>query len=328
MFTMNNTQPSMSVPIRQCLVMNVLYGESCQLPTTLFSPNLVGRVLVEVTGEYPEKVLYSSATDILLVYGSDVDINRVKVQLESLASWMGKPVHLECTRPSGKELRKFGVIGSVQPPSTPTQQTQVPKGDTALQLPFFSGNTPPGKNEVPFSHWLSAVEGARLTSSSQALHSWIQRSVREPAASLLRSVGIGTSLDKILSSFKLAYGNVFSFDELMKRFLSVYQFATGSVTDYVVRLEKAFALLRDHYPEQLTMVDKTQHLRERFYRGLRPEIHQRLQSPYETEGTPYVTLLKRARQLEEEYSPRVDARARGARDDPQMKNSPVMAGVV
>ena len=187
-------------------------------------------------------------------------------------------------------------------------------------MPYFSGNSPPGKNEVPFSHWLSAVEGARLTSSSQALHSWVQRSVREPAASLLRSIGVGASMDKILSSFKLAYGNVFSFDELMKKFLSVYQFVTESVTDYVVRLEKTFALLRDNYPEQLTMVDKTQHLRERFYRGLRLEIHQKLTPSYETEGTTYVTLLKRARQLEEEYSPKVNARARGAKDDPQMQN--------
>ena len=81
----------------------------------------------------------------------------------------------------------------------------------------------------------------------------------------------------------------------MKKFLNVYQFTTESVTDYLVRLEKAFALLRDNYPEQLTMVDKTQHLRE-------SEIHQRLTPSYETEGTSYVTLLKRARQLEEEYS--------------------------
>ena len=223
----------------------------------MWGPDLVGRVLVGVTGEYPQKVLYSSATDILLVYSPDVDINRAKVQLECVASWMDKAVHLECTRPSGKELRKFGVLRSIQPLSASHQQVQVPKGDIALQLPFFSGNIPPGKNEVPFSHWLSAVEGARLTRSSQALHSWVQRSVREPAASLLRNVGVGASMDKILSSFKLAYGNVFSFDELMKKFLSVYQFAAESVTDYVVRLEKAFALLRDNYPEQLTMVDKT-----------------------------------------------------------------------
>ena len=317
---MNSTQTGVSVPLRQCLVMSVLFGESHQLPAALFSPEVVSKVVVGVTGEYPEKILYSPATDILLVYGSEIDINRVKVQLECLASWMGKPVHLQCVRPSGKELRKFGVVGTVQSPTTSHREILVPKGDSALHIPFFSGNSPPGKNEVPFGQWLSAVEGAKLTSSPQALHSWIQRSVREPAASLLRSIGVGASVDKILSSFKLAYGVVFSFDELMRKFLNVYQFATESVTDYVIRLEKAFALLRDNYPERLTKVDKTQHLRERFYRGLRLEIHQKLTPYYETEGAPYVTLLKRARQLEEEYDPQMNAEVRGAIDNPQMKN--------
>ena len=266
--------------------MSVLFGESHQLPAALISPEVVSKVVVGVTGEYPEKILYSPATDILLVYGSEIDINRVKVQLECLASWMGKPVHLQGARPSGKELRKFGVVGTVQSPTTSHREILVPKGDSALHIPFFSGNSPPGKNEVLFGQWLSSVEGAKLTSSPQALHSWIQRSGRKPAASLLRSIGVGASVDKILSSFKLAYGVVFSFDELMRKFLNVYQFATESVTDYVIRLEKAFALLRDNYPERLTMVDKTQHLRERFYRGLRLEIHQKLTPYYKTEGAP------------------------------------------
>ena len=162
-------------------------------------------------------------------------------------------------------------------------------------MPFFSGKTTPGDDEVPFGHWLSAVEGARFTNSPQALHCWIQRSVREPTASLLRSVGVGASMDKILSSFKLAYGNVFSFDELMKKFLSLYQFATESVTDYVVRLEKAFALLRDNYPKELAMVENAQHLRERFYQGLRQEIHQWLTLYYEDGRIPYGELIKKAR---------------------------------
>ena len=88
------------------------------------------------------KILYSPATDILLVYGTEIDINRVKVQLECLASWMGKPVHLQCTRPSGKELRKFGVVGVVQPPTSPLREIFTPKGDHALYIPFFSGNSP------------------------------------------------------------------------------------------------------------------------------------------------------------------------------------------
>ena len=108
-----------------------------------------------------------------------------------------------------------------------------------------------------------------------------------------------------MSSLKLAYGVVFSFDELMREFLNAFQLTTESVTDYVVRLEKAFALLRDNYSKELSMVDKTQHLRERFHQGLRQEIHQRLIPSYEDRSVPYVVLIKRARQLEAEYCPKM-----------------------
>ena len=96
--------------------MSVLYGDSHQLPATLFDADLVGKVVMGVTGELPEKILHSNGNDILLVFGQGVDINRVKVQLECQANCMGKPVHLKCVRPSGKELQSFGVQGSLKPP--------------------------------------------------------------------------------------------------------------------------------------------------------------------------------------------------------------------
>ena len=308
-----------SVPLRQCLVMSVVHGESHYLPATLFGPELVKQVVVGVTGECPDKIFHSSSSDILLVYGPNADLNKVRVQLEYLASWLGKPVKIKCVRPSGVQLKKFGVVGVLLSP-TSSQGGETQLGDAALELPFFSDKDPPDEEEVTFDHWLSMVEVARNTSSPQALHGWIQRSVKEPAASLLRSLGVGVSLDKILSSFKLAYGNVLSFDELMREFLNIYQFSTESVTDYVIRLEKAFAMLKRSYPKELSMVDKTHHLRERFYRGLKSEIHQRLTPFHDHQKTPYVILLRRARQLEEELGPTRLIEARGARDDPQMRN--------
>ena len=297
--------------------MSVMYGDSHQLPAALFDPDSVSRVVVGVTGEYPEQILSSPATDILLVFASDTDINRVKVQLECQSSWMGKPVHLKCKRPSGVDIRQFGVVGAIQPLTPRIGRSQVREGDIALQLPFFSGKIVPAKDEVTFGQWYSAVVGAQQTSSPHALYCWIKRSVREPAASLIRNQGIGAPIDKILSSLKLAYGIVFPFDQLMREFLNVFQFATESVTDYVVRLEKAFALIRDNYPKELKMVDKTQHLRERFYRGLKKEIHSRLTPLYEDTRTPYVVLIKKARQLEAEYCPLEEITAKGARDDSQ-----------
>ena len=123
-----------------------------------------------------------------------------------------------------------------------------------------------------------------------------------------------------MSSLKLAYGVVFSFDELMREFLNVFQLTTESVTDYVVRLEKAFALLRDNYPKELSKVNKIQHLRERFYQGLRKEIHQRLTPSYEDRSVPYIVLIKRARRLEADCCPKTRVTVKKARDDPQMQN--------
>ena len=98
MFELNNTQPRVNVPLRQCLVMSVLYGDSHCLPAALFRSDLVSRVVFGITGECLQKVFQSSTSDILLVFAQGVDISGIKVQLESQSHWMGKPVHLKCVR--------------------------------------------------------------------------------------------------------------------------------------------------------------------------------------------------------------------------------------
>ena len=301
--------------------MSVVFGETHLLPAGLFSSEIVSRVVQSITGECPEKILVSSSTDILLVFAIEADVNRIKVQLESQSSWMGQPVHLKCVRPSGIEVRQFGVVGTAMSPVTVQGEHLKREGDASLELPFFSGKDAPEHDEVTFGHWLSAVEGAILTSSPTAVQSWILRSVREPAASNVRSLGVGASIDKILSRLRTVYGNVSSFDELMRQFLNVLQTPYESVNDYVVRLEKAFAAVRDNHPKELIMVDKTQHLRERFYQGLRREIHQKLTPSYENERIPYVVLIRRARELEAEFYPRREIIAKGATEiDPQRKD--------
>ena len=238
---LSNAPSSMSVPLRQCLVINVMYGESHQLPVELFGPDVVSRVVLGITGECPEKILHSPTADILLVFASEVDVNRVKVQLECQASWMGKPIHLRCVRPSGTELKQFGVLGTVMSPARAKGCHLKKEGDASLELPFFSGKTTPEGDEVTFGQWLSVVEGALQTCSSAAVHNWIYRSVREPAAEVVRNLGVGAPLDKILCRLKTVNGTVCFFGELMINFLNMFQHSNESVTDYVVRLENAFA---------------------------------------------------------------------------------------
>ena len=108
------------------------------------------------------------------------------------------------------------------------------------------------------------MEGAQQSFSLTTIYSWILRSVREPAVGVVRNLGVGAPLDMTLCHLKDVYGIVSSFDELMRQFLNV------------MKLEKLFAVIRDNYLKELAMVDKGQHLRERFHQGITKEIHQKL----------------------------------------------------
>ena len=318
MFELNNTQPRVSVPLRQCLVMSVLYGDSHCLPAALFSLDLVSRVVFGITGECPQKVFQSSTSDILLVFAQGVDISGIKVQMfESQSHWMGKPVHLKCVGPSGNDVRKFGVVGSVHSAVTISKgivvDHGVKEGDFSLELPFFSGNVPPQEDEVTFAQWRYAVESAKV-------HSWIFRSLRNPAAQVARNQGVGASIKQILSSLNAIYGTVLPFDMLMRQFLDVSQSCNESVTGYVVRLEKIFSTMRENYPQELSMVDRPQHLRERFYQGLRKDLHQKMTPFYRDHNIPYMQLLRMARDIEDEQYTAEGAQVKGAKEThPQVK---------
>ena len=48
----------------------------------------------------------------------------------------------------------------------------------------------------------------------------------------------------------------------MRQFLDVSQSSNESVTGYVVRLKKIFSTMQENYPQELSMVDRPQHLRD------------------------------------------------------------------
>ena len=257
------------MPLRQYLVISVIFGDSHHLPADLFSSDLVSRVVFGITGECPQRLFRSYGTDILLVFASKVDVNKVKVQMKYQSSWMGKPVHLQCVRPSGMDFRKFGVIGSVSSFAM-TKECYLGKvSDASLELPFFSGNPVPEEDEVTFAQWRSAVEGAQFTSFPTAVHSWIFRSLRNPAAQVTRNQGVGASIKQILSKLNATYGNVLPFDVLMRQFLNVCQNPQESVTNYVARFEGVLSTIRENYPQQLPMVDKFNISEKDFTRGSR-----------------------------------------------------------
>ena len=79
MSDLNNITGCVSVPLRQCLVMSVVFGESHQLPAGLFSAELISRVVMAITGELIERIFVSSSTNILLVFAVEADVNSLSI---------------------------------------------------------------------------------------------------------------------------------------------------------------------------------------------------------------------------------------------------------
>ena len=78
--------------------------------------------------------------------------------------------------------------------------------------------------------------------------------------------------------------------------------------------------MRENYPQELSMVNRPQHLRERFYQGLRNDLHQKMTPFYRDHNIPYMQLLGMAREIEDELGTAEGAQVKGAKEtDPQVE---------
>ena len=70
-----------------------------------------------------------------------------------------------------------------------------------------------------FEQWSYELQTLRKTYSDSALREGIQHSLRGAAADTVRNMGPDVPLDTILKKFTIVYGNVKSFDLLMRDFI-------------------------------------------------------------------------------------------------------------
>ena len=89
-------------------------------------------------------------------------------------------------------------------------RTNIPK------LSAFSGERT--KGEVSFEQWSYELQTLRKTYSDSALREGIQHSLKGAAADTVRNMGPDVPLDTIIKKFTIVYGNVKSFDLLMRDF--------------------------------------------------------------------------------------------------------------
>ena len=138
-------------------------------------------------------------------------------------------------------------------------RTSVPK------LSAFSRET--GKGEVSFDQWSYELQTLRKSYSDLALREGIQHSFRGAAADVVHNMGPNVPLDMILKKFTIIYGNVKSFDLLMRDFYRADQGEDDTILSYATRIEGLLSQIRDKFPNQLHLQEEQRLLKDCLFHG-------------------------------------------------------------
>ena len=140
----------------------------------------------------------------------------------------------------------------------------------------------------------------RRTYSESALREGIQRSLRGAAADTVHNMGPEATLDSILKKFTIIYGNVKSYDILMRDFYRASQGEEESVTSFATCIEGLLSNVRDKYPHQIPQAKEQQLLKDRLFYGCKKGIRDSVKYRHADTTVDYMTFLEECRKAEDE----------------------------
>ena len=129
-------------------------------------------------------------------------------------------------------------------------QTLLKEGELRTNVPklsAFSGEV--AKGEVSFDQWNYELQTLRKSYSDLNLREGIQHSLRGAAADAVCNMGPDVPLDLIIKMFTIIYGNVKSFDLMMRDFYRADQGEDESIPSYATRIEGLLSQIRDKFPD-------------------------------------------------------------------------------
>ena len=108
------------------------------------------------------------------------------------------------------------------------------------------------------------------------------------------------TLDDIIKRFKWLYGSVESFDTLMQEFFQIVQGKNERVQTFVLHLDRALKVIKQHHPHAMTEEEGAKHLKNHLFHGLKPNIHNAPHYMYDKSDSQYSQLVMAARKAEAE----------------------------
>ena len=170
--------------------------------------------------------------------------------------------------------------------------TNIPK------LSAFSGERT--KGEVSFEQWSYELQTLRKTYSDSASREGIQHSLKGAAADTVRNMGPDVPLDTILKKFTIVYGNVKSFDLLVRDFYCADQKEEESIPSFATRVEGLLFQIGDKYPKKLTYPEEQRLLKDHLFHGCKKSIQDSVKYCFADPHIEYIHFLEECRKAEDE----------------------------
>ena len=113
-------------------------------------------------------------------------------------------------------------------------------------------------------------------------------------------MGPDVPLDTILKKFTIVYGNVKSFDLLMRDFYRADQGEEESIPSFATRMEGLLSQIRDKYMEKFTHLEEQRLLKDWLFHGCKKIIRDSVKYCFADPHMDYMQYLEECRKVEDE----------------------------
>ena len=166
------------------------------------------------------------------------------------------------------------------------------------KLSAFSGQR--AKGEVSFVQWSYELQSLRISYSDSALREGIQHSLRGAAADSVCNMGPDVLLDMIVKEFAIGYGNVKSFELLIRDCYCADQGEEETIPSFAIQIEGLLSQIRDRFPDQLPHQGEQRLLKDCLFHGSRKSIRDSIKYCFADASLDYMHFLEEYREAEEE----------------------------
>ena len=310
--------------VKEC-VLRVMVWENQPPLNYSFKPDIIIAMKASVTAYVPKDVVLLNDREVMVEFEGEVPIDIPNEQLSTLRKWMGVlDVRVKCCRPMHGQTRIAQArrvlregpqnLGSPRSSSktliSPEAQMSVleqlvqvlrePRGEMARKqtlafpkLSTYSGTETPGKGEVTFEAWRYEVKSLCASHEESVVKEAMIRSLREPAATVLRGLPTNATIKEILRCMEQRCDPTVDAHVMLKEFNNMNQGSKESAAAYITRLEAALHRICMKHPNEIRDNKAQVMLKRGCYQGLKDGLKESLRYLYDNPDRTYKDLVEK-----------------------------------